>query len=231
LRPNADTIQQTLNNLLAKGYEAGFEVEPDITKLRIIDSLDIGTITGGHSGPIDDSFTSPFLGYSFDQVEEWFTANITTGNKGHASLFSPHTFLVLDKDTVPSRPPESNGSKADSNSESHSGLEQASESTASVARDEADEAFETALVCTTNSDDLQCVRTDFYVTLMLCQSFDFGRTMDEGTIGYFQRAGETVTLGAYNIVSSNGIYTDRGVPTYDEEWREWMQTWAQPAAA
>jgi hypothetical protein len=89
----SQSLLQTIDLLLqcSEKYLSEFESNPDISEhIVIIDTKDITTITEGSS-------PTSFLGYTLQQVCDWFDANIT---QPQPEGFMTHCFLVLDDKSI-----------------------------------------------------------------------------------------------------------------------------------
>jgi len=78
-----------------KSWIRGIDDDTISDEIAFITSKDISTITSGPTRPAR-AFTSPFLGETIEQVNDWFIANIRDIDDGYTGF----SFLVMDSQTV-----------------------------------------------------------------------------------------------------------------------------------
>lgn len=79
----------------AKSWISGIDDQTISDEIAFITSKDVSAITSGATRPVK-AFTSPFLGWTIQQVSDWFIANIRPIEDGYTGF----SFLVMDSQTV-----------------------------------------------------------------------------------------------------------------------------------
>jgi len=79
----------------AKSWMRGIDDLTTSDEVAFITTKDISAITSGASRPAK-AFTSPFLGETVQQVNDWFVANIRPIGNGYTGF----SFLLMDSQTV-----------------------------------------------------------------------------------------------------------------------------------
>jgi hypothetical protein len=78
-----------------KSWLRGIDDDTISDEVAFITSKDISAITSGATRPAR-AFTSPFLGETVEQVNDWFIANVRDIDDGYTGF----SFLVMDSQTV-----------------------------------------------------------------------------------------------------------------------------------
>jgi hypothetical protein len=79
----------------AQSWISGIDDQTTSDEIAFITSKDISAVTSGATRPAK-AFTSPFLGETVQQVNDWFVANIRPIDDG----FTGFSFLIMDSQTV-----------------------------------------------------------------------------------------------------------------------------------
>lgn len=191
-------VCQALHNFLRKSEK----LEYDSCCFQIMDSFDLDTITKGRDSKnlIPADFTSPFLGWTIDQVKEWFIANLKAKPRED---FVNGNFVVIDEHVQ-----EAKVEAEDEDEDS-----------------EEDFTSSTVLLCDAQTRLFKKVRIRFPMVMSMAINLHMKETMRSGPLGAFWRSGTTCTPEAYQMLIRNGLYFHKGVPEIDEGWRKFAQEW------